>query len=321
MSDTRLASSFRDPSGFLYRSAEGQLLRFVDASYASEFDHLHSSGLYDALTQAGQLVPHKTLDIDPKAHTTLAPEELPFISYPYEWCFDQLKDAALLTLDIQTKAIEHGMTLKDASAYNVQFRGANPIFIDTLSFDHYTEGEPWVAYRQFCQHFLAPLTLMSSTDERIHRLLGTFIDGIPLDMAASLLPFRRKLKPAIYTHLVLHSKMQTRYSDTKEAPSEKKSDKPRKGGMSKTGLLGLIDSLRSTVSGLQSTNAITEWGDYYNDTNYSDAAMQHRLHRTNVDRPLETDCAPCYRASTALRFFVTFCSSAPRRKRSEFSMN
>jgi len=92
---------------------------------------------------------------------------VPFISYPYEWSFGQLKDAVLVTLAIQKRAMKAGMSLKDASAYNIQFYRGKPILVDTLSFEAYREGEPWVAYRQFCQHFLAPLALMAIRDVRL----------------------------------------------------------------------------------------------------------------------------------------------------------
>ena len=142
----------------------------------------------------------------------LRPEPVPFISYPYEWCFGQFKAAALLTLAIQRRAIEHGMTLKDCTAYNVQFRDGRPVFIDTLSFEAYREGDPWVAYRQFCQHFLAPLALMSLTDVRLNQLSRTNIDGVPLDLAGRLLPLRSRLRPSLALHIHLHARLQSAYS-------------------------------------------------------------------------------------------------------------
>ena len=104
---------------------------------------------------------------------------IPFISYPYEWCFSQLREAALTTLKVQRKALEFGMSLRDSSAYNIQFKSGKPIFIDTLSFGKYREGQPWVAYRQFCQHFLAPLALMSYKDIRLSQLLSIHIESPP----------------------------------------------------------------------------------------------------------------------------------------------
>ena len=142
------------------------------------------------------LIPHKDVTADwndPSAYRVLQPETIAFISYPYEWSFSQWQDAALLTLRIQATAIKHKMTLKDASAYNIQFHRGRPILIDTLSFETLEEGQPWGAYRQFCQHFLAPLALMSHRDVRLGQLARVHIDGIPLDLAASLLPRRTRL--------------------------------------------------------------------------------------------------------------------------------
>ena len=136
--------SFRDPSGFIFYREE-TLLRQVQRSYQEEYDLLTESGLYQALVEAGLMVSHEEQNLDSgltaDAYRVLRPERVPFISYPYEWCFSQLKDAALATLRIQKEALKFGMTLKDASAYNIQFCGGKPMLIDTLSFEKYEEGQ------------------------------------------------------------------------------------------------------------------------------------------------------------------------------------
>ena len=176
----RVPSSFRDRSGYLFYE-QGQLYRQINCIYRQHYELLMKSGLYDSLIEDGLLIPHK--EVSPKlkqndeSYKTIQPERLPFISYPYEWCFSQLKNAALTTLNIQMKALEFGMSLKDASAYNIQFKGFKPLLIDTLSFQKYKEGRPWVAYRQFCQHFIAPLAIAAFCDIKALRLLRTFIDG------------------------------------------------------------------------------------------------------------------------------------------------
>jgi hypothetical protein len=148
----RLASSFRDPSGFLFQD-QGELFRQINHSYASQYEQLMESGLYDALTNDSLLIPHKDVSEERKpsddGHKVIRPEPLHFISYPYEWSFSQLKDAALTTLQTQKRALEFGMSLKDSSAYNIQFHKGRPLLIDTLSFEPLIEGRPWVAYRQF----------------------------------------------------------------------------------------------------------------------------------------------------------------------------
>jgi len=266
--DGQLASSFRDPCGFLfYRS--GILYRQVNLVFKESHDALIRTGLYAALVNDGLLVSHEEVDVAPPrpqiAYKVLKPQLVPFISYPYEWCFSQMKDAALTTLRIQRRALDFGMTLKDASAFNLQFDEGKPVFVDTLSFDKYTEGQPWLAYRQFCQHFLAPLTLMSLKDIRLSHLLRMYIDGIPLDLASSLLPVRSRFKLPLLTHIHLHASSQRRYADKPVEMSHRK--------LSKMGLMGILDSLESCIRGLKWKPLGTEWADYYNDTNYSAEAL------------------------------------------------
>ncbi|MFZ3171884.1 MAG: hypothetical protein WA118_07890 [Carboxydocellales bacterium] len=200
-------------------------------------------------------------DSNHQAYKIIKPEVIPFISYPYEWCFSQLKQAALATLQIQKLAMNYGMTLKDSSAYNIQFREGKPILIDTLSFEKYQEGQPWVAYRQFCQHFLAPLTLMSYTDIRLSQLFRIYIDGIPLDLASKLLPPKTYLKFSLLSHIHIHATTQKKYEDKAINISYRK--------LSRTGLLAIVDSLESAVNKLKWQPFGTEWGEYYDNNNYS----------------------------------------------------
>lgn len=266
--------SFRDPSGFLFRS-DGVLYRQVNERYRRSWEALHESGLYGALADAGLLIPHTEVSTDlapiQPAYRVIRPEPLPFISYPYEWSFSQLRDAALATLRIQDLALERNLTLKDASAYNIQFRDGRPVLIDTLSFEPYVEGTPWVAYRQFCQHFLAPLALMAFVDVRLGQLLRVHIDGVPLDLASRLLPTRTRLRFGVLTHIHMHARSQTRHADSAATGSAAPAAR-----VSRLGLRGLIDSLRSSVTKLSWRAGGTEWGDYYDDTNYSKPGAEHK---------------------------------------------
>ena len=160
MTDSYQFASFRDPSGFLFYK-DGVLYRQVNQSYRKHYDHLMESGLYDALVKQGLMVSHtETGEVEASnpdlAYRVIQPEKVDFISYPYEWCFHELRSAALTTLRLARVALDHGMILKDASAYNLQFVNGRWQLIDTLSFEIYEEGEPWVAYKQFCQHFPGP---------------------------------------------------------------------------------------------------------------------------------------------------------------------
>lgn len=241
--------------------------------YREHYETLMGSGLYDELTGAGLLIPHEETDLagpaPEEALLVIRPRAVPFISYPYEWCFSQLKDAALATLEIQSRALSRGMSLKDASAYNIQFEKGRPVIIDTLSFERYREGRPWVAYSQFCRHFLAPLMLMSYRDVRLGQLLRVHIDGVPLDLAAGLLPLRTRLRPSALMHIHLHARSDRRYA-------ARKVDLDRLPDFSLRSFLGLVESLRSAVRKLRWDPGGTEWADYYGETNYTDAAFERK---------------------------------------------
>jgi SAM-dependent methyltransferase len=270
-------SSFRDPWGFLFEQ-DGVLYRQVNEGCRTSYEALMGSGLYDELVGKRLLVPHVEVE-EPRggavarpgggagACRILKPDLVPFISYPYEWCFGQLRKAALTTLRIQRIALRHGMSLRDSSAFNVQFVGSQPVFIDTLSFERYVEGRPWVGYRQFCQHFLAPLYLMAGWDPRLSVLSSCWIDGIPLDVARRLAPGRYRWKPGFLTHIRLHAKAQERYQEAASRP-------PTAPRLSRTALTNILDNLRATIERLAWNPKRTLWADYYAKTNYSEEARE-----------------------------------------------
>ncbi|MBT6774386.1 SAM-dependent methyltransferase [Candidatus Woesearchaeota archaeon] len=271
---SKVSGSFRDPNGFLFFESE-VLYRQINKSYKDNYELLMNSGLYNNLVKLNLLVSHQEVDKfsfeDDFGYKIIQPEIIPFVSYPYEWSFSQLKDAALLTLKILKKSLDYGMVIKDASAYNIQFIGSNPIFIDTLSFEKYVPGKPWEGYKQFCQHFLAPLALMSYRDDRLNTLLRSYIDGIPLDLANSLLPTKSKFKAGIIFHLSLHSKALKRYSD-KNIQKEK-----GKNSFGELQFKGIINSLEKAIKNLPKAKRNTEWDTYYSgNCNYDDVSLLHK---------------------------------------------
>lgn len=277
MNVARVASSFRDPSGFLF-TREGTLLRQIQAPYAPHYEKFKSSGLYYALVAQRLLVPHVEVPLaeaaTPDAAYVLRPERVPFVSLPYEWCFSQLRAAALLTLRVQQLALEHGMTLKDASAFNVQFRGAAPVFVDTLSFEQRVEGDPWSAYRQFCQHFLGPLALQALVDVRLRDLSRSHLDGVPLDLVSRLLPRSTWLRPWSMFHLHLHARSIARF-----APTSGRTAPPTIRHVSTKGIQGILTHLQSAIESLRPAGVRTEWGDYEEQLGYdeSDRAAKHAV--------------------------------------------
>lgn len=266
-----VGSSFRDPKGFVFKFND-EFYRQINVEAKADYDHLMKSGLYDRLIAENLLISHVEMEENFSANSEyykiIKPEQINFISYPYEWSFSQIKDAALTTITIQKIAMEYGMSLKDASAYNIQFLQGRPVFIDTLSFELLPKDKPWVAYKQFCQHFLAPLSLMAYKDISLNKLLSIYIDGIPLDLASSLLPKRSTLNISLLFHIHFHSKSQQHFSDKKINVKQYK--------MTKTALLGIIDSLESSVKKIKLPKNFTEWDNYYDNTNYSEAAFEHK---------------------------------------------
>ncbi|MDL2316905.1 hypothetical protein LJC59_07495 [Desulfovibrio sp. OttesenSCG-928-A18] len=259
--------SFRDPSGHVYHD-DGRVLRTINEFYREDWEAADRSGLLGVLKEKGQLVGYREIQALQGSWKTLDVDVIPWLSYPYEWSFAQLKDAALLTLAIQKEALARGMVLKDASAYNVQFYGTRPVFIDLLSFEIREPTAPWQAYRQFCMHFLAPLAV-GYYEPRLSRLSALWIDGIPLDIAWNMLPGRAALSGGLQMHLNLHAKAERKYSDARTAAGKIKNVK-----LSTQSLLDLADSLVRTVQSLAAAQKTGEWTDYYSDTNYTETAEQ-----------------------------------------------
>ncbi len=173
-------------------------------------------------------------------------QPLDFTSYPYEWGFLQLKDAALLTLDVAARALRRGFTLQHASAFQVQFIGTAPVLLDSLLFAPAQPG-PWPAYEPFCRHFLAPLLLMAHVSPTANQLLHFHPDGIPLDHASRSLPFRTWLKPGAFLHLHAHARAADRF----RPPLARRLPQA-----------ALIESLRRTISSLQPLQQHSVWSDY-----------------------------------------------------------
>ena len=255
-------ASFRDPSGFVYTKDE-EIYRHINPIYFDKFEHLHKSGLYDQLVQDKFLISHVVVEED-TSKIIIKPNMIPFISYPVEWPFYALKSSALLTLKINIQAIKFDMILKDASSYNVQFVGPNPIFIDTLSFDLYRKDLPWSAFGQFCRHFISSLLLMKYCHTDVNKMLISFIDGIPLDVASSLLPLRTHFSLFIKSNIHIHAKALKANQDVNKF---KKDIKLSKGKLTK-----LLNYVYDFVDKLELKGSI-QWDNYYGDNSYEEKAF------------------------------------------------
>lgn len=290
--------SLRDPSGCVI-NVNGQIIRALGRTYEPHYLQLMQSGLYETLTQRQLLIPHQEIDdvssflerslsrcdLDNSQavllrHRVIKPDVVPFISYPYEWCFGQLKDAALATLEIQRVALAHGMSLKDASAYNIQFYNGKPLLLDTGSFETYHDGTPWIAYSQFIRHFLAPLTVMSRCSLEMSKLLLCYTDGFPVELTTELLPWTTWLNPSLASHL-MGSALARRAQIQKKSTTE--SSKLR---MPQTHLMALLDGLTETVENLKIKAKRTEWNNYYQDNSYSEESANDK--RATVERFIDS---------------------------------
>ena len=252
----RHPASYKDPSGFIFQ-ASGKFYRQVNKIYASHYDFLTRSGLSKLLQEKKLLLPHEEVKENilhsDDWYLTLLPEQISFTSYPYEWCFEQLKDAALLTLEIVKLSIEKGMILKDATPYNVQFLNGKPVFIDTLSFEKHDPSLPWIAYRQFCESFLFPLLLAHYHKTSIQPYLNSYPNGIPVNITAKLLPWKSRLNPGVWLHVFLQNNLSKKNKSTAPTTS-----------FSKSKLFNLISHLESIIRDLSNIDK-TEWSNYYND--------------------------------------------------------
>lgn len=267
----KVGGSFRDPSGQVFEK-DGRILRTINDCYSNHWNHAINSGLLLKAAKKNQVPAFAECPHPPGAWKCLEVEKIPFISYPYEWCFSQLKDSALLTLELLSDAIEKGMILKDASAYNIQFCGSNPVFIDLLSLEIWKQGAPWQAYRQFCMHFLAPLALSSYLGLWCNNISRLWIDGIPLPYACSLLPFHIRFRPGLVLHLFAHAHMEKRHADARISAA-----KAKKVRLSKKSLRNLAISLQNTIESVKLPKHRTQWSDYYKETNYSKEASTAKL--------------------------------------------
>lgn len=247
-------SSFRDNAGFVFYS-DKDVYRVISKDYIQDYDLLINSGLAKYLVEKEYLIGFKeTKNSDFSESKTLIVDKVPNISYSYEWSFSMLKDAALLTLEILQISLSYGMILKDASSYNIQFYNGKPILIDITSFTKYQQGTPWVAYQQFCKHFLSPLLLMAKTDISLNKLMMLYLDGIPLKLTSKLLPWKSRFNISIYLHIHLHARFIEKYNNTNLGEQKKTVN---------SNVKNICNNLKQLVESLGYFSQNTEWAEYY----------------------------------------------------------
>lgn len=277
--------SFRDRSNRVYSDGT-HVFRGIDLDLLEAYETFSNTRFFQDFHDAGKVVATKLLDRRPDEAPRswaafLEHEKIPFVSYPYEWSFGMLKDAALLQLELITRALPEGWTHKDASAYNIQWQGSHPVFIDVPSFTAYQDGEPWVGYRQFCMMFLYPLMLKAYKGLSFRPFLRSHLEGIEPTQADLLLTGFDRLKKGVLGHVYLHAKMQRRHdgADINEAReltehSTQTIKKKTSVKHSQAMVLGTLESLQRIVRGLNISSTQTVWGDYDRDHSYADDSFQ-----------------------------------------------
>lgn len=278
----RDTGSFRDPAGGVYHYRD-RIFRFLTNDGAREFRELAASGLLHELIDSGAVIPTRELasgeatelGLDPSIPLILEHDQIPFISYNYEWPFELLQSAALQYLQSLRVAFQHGFVLKDATAFNTQFIGSAPVMIDVTSFEPYVPGRPWAGYAQFCRMFLNPLLLQSLTGEPYQRWLRSSIEGIsPADLSKRL-PLRRRLRRDVFIHVLAQAWMGNRFSgDAAALKGAATQQVPLKT------LHKLIDQLERTIASLSRPGRHkSTWSAYEDDCHYEAeaTAAKHRF--------------------------------------------
>ncbi len=269
--------SFRDRNGrILYW--KGAVYRTLSAQAHAEWKKLSATRFFQQAQQEGSIVPTREVS-DPEPQRfgeqwvgLLEHERLPFVSYPYEWSFSMLQDAALLQLDLILAGLQEGMIPKDASSYNVQWMGARPLFIDVASFETLAEGEPWAGYRQFCQLFLYPLLLQAYRNLEFHGWLRGSLDGIEPEQCNAVMSWRDRLRPGVFSHVYLQAKLQARYGGGQQDVK----GQLRQAGFNRELIRANARKLRRLVAGLGWEPGRSIWSDYASDNTYSQADHQSK---------------------------------------------
>ena len=266
--------SFRDPDSRVFLTEDGGVFRALSFAGWEDWRALKASSAFAELTREGRLIgtseAHgvRQATVPATCVGVLRHELVPFVSYPYEWTFGMLRDAALLHLDILDRCLGESLILKDSSPYNIQWRGSDPVHIDVGSFERLREDEPWVGYRQFCELFLYPLMLQAYKGVPFQPWLRGALEGLAPGEARALMSLRDLLRGGVLTHVVLHARLERRYaaSTGREVRGEL-----ARAGFAPEIIRANVRRLRKLVGRLRWNPDSTAWTGYRQDNSYSEA--------------------------------------------------
>ncbi|MEZ5169435.1 MAG: class I SAM-dependent methyltransferase [Acidimicrobiia bacterium] len=268
-------SSFRDPANAVFY-ADGRVLRGLDSKASAEWEVVHATKFFRRALADGRVVGTRKADDavvaglgpDTRWTTVLEHDRIPFVSYPYEWSFSMLRDAAILHLELLSEALEEDVTMKDGYAYNVQWQGTAPTFIDTPSFEPAGTGGPWIGYRQFCQTFLFPMMLQAHKGVSFQPFLRGQVNGLTPTQMRDLMSFRDNFRRGVFKNVYLHAVLESRYSDKSTQDTIKKA---KKSGFNTEVQKAVIRKLLKLSTKLKWKKANSTWSDYLGICSYSDA--------------------------------------------------
>jgi ribosomal protein L11 methylase PrmA len=262
------AGSFRDPSGRVVQHNR-RILRAIFEAGAPNYEAARDAGVIARAIERGRLLAAELVAPDGLDQVVVGAKHwlehprLDLISYPYEWTFSALKAAALFHLDFQVELLADGFTLSDATAYNVQFRGTKPVFIDHLSIIPYAESEGWVGQRQFGMQFLSPLFLWAKRGIAPHAWYRGSVEGIPPEDLVKLLGWRDRLSFTVLAHIVGPAMVARR-----RVAEGLHAKPPRKAKLSKDRLVAMLCGLRDYIAQLSLPGEKTIWDDYADNNSY-----------------------------------------------------
>jgi SAM-dependent methyltransferase len=270
--------SFRDPDSAVFHQ-DGRVLRGLSGRAADDWDRLSATRFFPSLTAAGQIVRTAVHQGEAPASPRGAPwarvlehERIPVVSYPYEWPFAMLRAAAVLHLEVLAAALDEGMSLKDGTAYNVQFVGSRPTFIDVGSFE--PSSGPWPGYRQFCQTMLFPLLVQAHLGTPYQPFLRGSVDGLTASDVTGMFSGLRRFRKGVLRNVTLHSVLErkvTTASETVKADLKSSGFSTELAKATTKNLLKLVHGLEVAKRGSAGDDDHSVWSDYRDTCSYSDA--------------------------------------------------
>jgi len=269
--------SFRDPLSRVFIAPSG-VFRGLTPEALADYQALTETTFFPTALARGDIVGTELAaapdEVPGEWAAVLEHERIPVVSYPYEWTFEMLRDAARLQLVLSREALDGGMLTKDASSYNVQFSGTKPVFIDVGSFERIRKGEPWAGYRQFCELFLNPLYVQALCHVDFQPLLRSQVHGIPPAMAAGLIGRRGRLQKGVFTHVKLHARAERKYADA-DRERDVRSELKRAGFGTKL-IDAQLNNLQAAVEALGGDQHESTWSGYSDRTHYTNDDLREK---------------------------------------------